>query len=343
LGAQKLPLVCICIPTYNAAGTVREMLASILAQSYPNLVVHVSDNASTDGTLKVIELIADSRVTIHRFAENIGGEGNFNRCIQLAEGKYTAIFHADDIYEPNMVSKQVAFLEAHPEAGAVFTEASLVDEIGNKIGEVRLPQGIESKNGLYSFTTMFKAILRHYNFFICPSVMVRTQVYQEEIKCWRGDLFKSSADLDLWLRILQSHPIGYLPERLMRYRISHNQFSARVRLKTERADFFLVIDHYLKKKSVHERLSATDMSNYRCLDRRDRVMRAVNLFITEHPKQANELIPDIFSWNALDAALTSKRGLFVLLIGVFVKLLFLLKLNKIGQLSLSYMKHATRK
>ncbi len=232
------PLVCICIPTYNAAATIRETLKSILDQSYPNLVIHVSDNASTDDTLKVVESVSDGRVHLHRQDKNIGAEGNFNRCIQLAEGKYTAIYHADDLYEPDMVSSQVAFLEAHPEAGAVFTEASTIDETGNKIGEIRLPNGIASSDGLYDFATMLKAVLRHSNFFICPSVMVRTQVYQQEIKCWRGELFRSSADLDLWLRILQQHPVGYLPKRLMRYRISSDQWSAKVRLGTERADFF---------------------------------------------------------------------------------------------------------
>lgn len=105
------PLACICVPTYNAAGTIRETLESILSQTYSNLVVHISDNASTDDTLKIIESMADHRVAIHRHDVNVGGEGNFNRCIQMAEGKYTAIFHADDIYEPEMVERQVEFLE----------------------------------------------------------------------------------------------------------------------------------------------------------------------------------------------------------------------------------------
>jgi len=337
------PLVCICVPTYNVASTVRETLESILNQTYPNLIVHISDNASNDDTLEIIQLMADPRLVIHRHAENVGGEGNFNRCIQIAEGKYTAIFHADDIYEPDMVTKQVAFLEANPEAGAVFTEASTIDESGNKIGEIRLPKDMKYKNGLFDFTTMFKAVLRHSNFLICSSVMVRTQVYQQEIKSWRGDIFKSSADLDVWLRILQQHPVGYLPELLMRYRISNNQFSARVRLGTERADFFLVIDHYLAQETVRAMLYIADLKNYRLLDRRDRVMRAVNLFITGYPKRANGLIHDIFSCDALNAAFKTKRGTFVLLIGIYLKLLALLRLNKLGQLSLSYMKHVIQK
>jgi len=72
-------------------------------------------------------------------------------------------------------------------------------------------------------------------------------------------------------------------------------------------------------------------------------MRAANLFITGYPKQANGLVHDIFSWDALEGALKSKRGAFVLLIGVYMKLLILLKLNKIGKTSLAYIKQVTRK
>lgn len=337
------PLVCICVPTYNAASTVRETLASILAQSYPNLVVHISDNASTDDTLNIVESISDPRIHIHRHTENIGGEGNFNRCIQLAEGKYTAIFHADDVYEPEMVAKQVAFLEAHPTAGAVFTEASLIDDMGARIGEIRLPQGLESRDGLYDFATMFKAVLRHSNFFICPSVMVRTEVYQQEIKCWRGELFNTSADLDLWLRILQRHSIGYLTERLMRYRISSQQGSALVRVGTERADFFLVTDHYMVQDSVRALLRPDDLRYYRWLERRDRVMRAVNLVLTDRPHQATELLHDIVSADALDAAIKTRRGRFVLMIGMYLKFVTALGLSKVGKLPLGYMKQATGK
>jgi len=340
---RALPLVCICIPTYNAADTVGETLKSILAQTYPNLVVHVSDNASTDETLSVIESIADSRVTIHRYAENIGGEGNFNRCIQLAEGEYTALFHADDIYEPDMVAKQVAFLDSNPEAGAVFTEASLIDETGNSIGELRLPKGIMAQRSLYDFRTVFKAVLRHSNFFICPSVMVRTKVYQQEIKYWRGELFKSSADLDLWLRILQRHLIGYLSEPLLRYRISHNQWSAKVRLGTARADFFLVTDHYLAQEHVQVLLNEDDLRNYRWLERRDRVVRAINLYIMDLPQQASSLLQDVCSWDALEAAFKTKRGAFVLFVGVYVRLLTFMGLHKFGKTSLMFMKRLSRK
>src|SRR5690606_21225201 len=103
--------------------------------------------------------------------------------------------------------------------------AGLIDENGKNIGAIGLPKGLLSANNLYSFEEIFKTVLRQSNFMICPSVMARTAVYQQEIKSWRGELFKSSADLDVWFRILQKHSVGILPRRLMRYRISSNQWS----------------------------------------------------------------------------------------------------------------------
>ena len=340
---DECPLVCICLPTFNAAATVCETLTSILAQTYPNLVVHVSDNASTDNTLNLIESLNDSRIIIHRNLENIGGEGNFTRCIQIAEGKYTAIFHADDVYEPEMVSREVAFLENNPEAGAVFTEASLIDEFGKRTGRIQFPKKIKSNNSLYDLGTLFPAILQQSNFFICPSFMVRTQIYKKEIEVWRGSLFRTAADLDVWLRILQNHLIGHLPNPLINYRISNNHWSAKVRQETERADFFLVVDHYLAQDQFRKLITKNDLRNYRWLDRRDRVMRAVNFYLTDRPHEASKLMHDLLSWDGLKAAIRTKRGFFVMAIGLYMKVLIFFGLSGSGRWPLDYMKKVFKK
>ncbi|MCK9394606.1 MAG: glycosyltransferase [Methylobacter sp.] len=337
------PLVSICIPTYNAEKTIGETLRSIVSQSYRNLNIQIADNASTDGTLDIVRSFTDARISVHANASNIGAEANFERCFNLSRGKYTAIFHADDIYETGMVEQQVAFLESNPEAGAVFTSAGLIDEDGRNIGAIGLPKGLFSANNLYSFEDIFKTVLKASNFMICPSVMARTAVYQQEIQSWRGELFKSSADLDVWFRILQKHAVGILPQRLMRYRISSSQWSARTRMNTERADFFLVMDYYLAQEPVRSMLSASDFRNYALLERRDRVARAVNLFLSDRPKEAKELCSDVLSLDALYAAIQSKRGLVTLIAGIGVKLLAAMGMNKMGKAPLMYMKQVTGK
>lgn len=323
-------MVCICVPTYNAAATVRETLESILAQSYPGLVVHVSDNASTDDTLKIVESLADKRITIHRQEKNIGAEGNFTKCIQLATGKYTAIFHADDIYESDMVAKQVAFLEGNYDIGAVFTEAVTIDEQGRPTGIIGRIPGENRKIRRYDFPEIIKTVLLHYNFLVCPSAMVRTHIYQDEILQWRGEMFRSSADGDTWFRLASAHPIAVLGEPLMRYRISNAQFSSSIRGRTARADFFLLMDYYIGQPEVRKFLTEDDLRHYGWLGRHDQVARAINLFALGRIAAARDLLPDLFCWDAIYAAIVTRRGLVTLLAGFLLQLLLMFGFLNMG-------------
>ena len=317
----RQPLVSICIPTYNSEKTIKETLESIIKQTYINLRIFVVDNASTDRTLDIAKAIKDKRIQIYSFSENIGGEGNFTRCIDVATGEYTAIYHSDDIYNSDIVAKQVDFLRAYHEAGVVFTEARIIDEDGKTFGRIEFPKSIKYKSQLMCFEKIFKLVLRHSNFFICPSAMVRTEIYKNDIKKWRGDIYKSSADLDVWLRIAQRHKVGVIPLPLMSYRISSTQFSAQVRRQTERADFFRVVDDYMSREEVKIMLKKKDLINYSNLDRRDRVMRAVNLTIVGEALEAKKLLYDLFKIETIKAAFQTVRGAGVFMVGIVLKAL----------------------
>jgi glycosyltransferase involved in cell wall biosynthesis len=337
------PLVCICVPTYNASLTIRETLLSIVAQDYENLKIKVVDNNSTDDTVAIASSVPDDRIELYRNSVNVGGEGNFNRCIKLGEGKYTAIFHADDIYEPQMVSKQVDFLEINTDAGGVFTEASLIDKTGRAVGVIKQPIAVAAKGPLFDFNSLYKAVLEHSNFLICPSFMARTDIYQNDIKAWRGEMFGSSADLDVWLRILQHHACGILAEPLIRYRISNEQFSAKVRQNVGRADFFRVIDYYQAQGWVAAQLDNRDYINYARLKRRDDVMRAINCLLSGDIDGSYQLCGDVLSLNALSAAWQTRRGLLVLGLGVFIRVSIGLCLTGPAKRALFYFKKKLNK
>jgi glycosyltransferase involved in cell wall biosynthesis len=340
---EDMPLVCICIPTYNAADTVRETVLSILGQTYKNIVIKISDNASTDATLAIVASINDPRINVHRNLENIGGEGNFNRCIALASGKYTAIFHADDIYEPEIVALQVSCMEADNTIGAVFTEGSLIDENGNGIGAIHVPKDLRRQQQPFDFFVIFKAVLRNSNFLICPSVMSRTSIYKDDIECWRGDLFRSSADLDVWLRIAQKHTLAILLSPLIRYRISNSQVSAIVRAQTDRTDFFKVTDHYLGQSDVLNGLSTTDLRNLQRLERRDQVMRAVNCFMAGRNLETMALLKNMINVDTFFSALQSKRGAGVLFAALSLRIILFTRLNHTGRAIFGYLKRVAKK
>jgi len=323
---DSAPLVCICIPTYNAARTVRETLESILAQTYSNLIIHISDNASTDDTLKVVESFHDVRIHIHPQQENIGGEGNFTRCIQLAEGEYTAIFHADDVYESTIIEKQVHFLEGNNDVGSVFTEAFTIDERGKRLGTIgQIPEkGYVNKS--IKFEELLRMMLHYRNFLVCPSVLVRTNIYKEHIQTWSGSFYQSASDIDMWLRLSQIQSIVVLNEPLMNYRISSAQFSERIRNRTERTDFFLVMDDYLKKEDVKSFLTVKDLRYYGWLERHESVACAINLLKLGRENEAKVLLKDIFCWDAVYAACSTKLGILTFLAGVGLRLLIMLGL-----------------
>jgi glycosyltransferase involved in cell wall biosynthesis len=336
-------LVRICIPTHNAGETLRETLASILAQTYTKLDIVIVDNASTDNTIEIAKSFGDPRVSVLRNTENIGAERNFTRCIDNSAGAYTAIFHADDIYTPQMVEKQVAFLERHPDAGAVFVNATLIDSGGREVGRYGIDSAYQSDDNLYDFRTIMKMIVRHSNFLICPSAMVRTPVYLNDIVEWRGSAFKTSADLDVWLRILQKHRIGILPEPLIRYRISFSQGSALQRARINRADFFLVLDHYLRHPLVKSFLTSDDLRYVARLERTDRIVRAVNLYLRDDPQRARELCCGLLNHDSLSAAWKSFRGAATLAVGLLVRVMVALRYRPLGKFLLLRMKRLANK
>lgn len=324
------PTVCICIPTYNAELTIKQTLESILQQTYRNIVVYVVDNCSTDKTKDLVLSFNDTRITLHKNDTNIGAEGNFNRCIDLACGDFTAIYHADDLYEPEIVQKQVEFFQNHSDVGLVLTMARLIDANSNPLSVCTVPKSVVTDSNIYDFNRLIKGVMQNGNFMFCPSAMVRTSIYKNEIKSWRGDLFGSSADLDLWLRIALAHKVAILPEPLLNYRISSSQFSALVRRSTERADFFKVMDFYLHNSYV-QCLSPKDIMNYRTLEQRDQIMRALNLFLQSKNNEARTLTQQVYSLSFLKVATSSQRGAMIWLLGALLRALLVLNINAGGR------------
>jgi glycosyltransferase involved in cell wall biosynthesis len=100
----NLPLVTIGMPTYNRAnGYLREALACALAQTYPNVEIVVSDNASPDNTEEVVRSYADPRIHYFRQETGLIPNDNFNFCLQQARGDYFLMLHDDDKIDPDFV------------------------------------------------------------------------------------------------------------------------------------------------------------------------------------------------------------------------------------------------
>jgi len=115
------PLVSIVVPAYNAEKYLDETVRSVVAQTYRNWELVIIDDGSTDGTATIAKLYAekDKRITYY-FQENQKMATARNSGIARARGSYIAFLDADNIFLPNKLAMQVAYLEAHPECGISY-------------------------------------------------------------------------------------------------------------------------------------------------------------------------------------------------------------------------------
>lgn len=213
--SDKLPLVSIVIPAYNAEAFIGQTLRSVLDQSYLSLEVIVVDDGSRDRTAELIEAFAkdDPRVTLLR-QPNCGVVAARNAAIEKAQGDYIAPIDADDIWWPEKLEKQVqCMLTAGPSVGLVYVWSLAIDDRG-----VVLEEGYTASE---EEGDVFRALLL-YNFVGNASTPLIRRESLERVGCYRGQLnaqdLQGCADWDLYLRIAERYHFKVVPAFLVGYR-----------------------------------------------------------------------------------------------------------------------------
>jgi glycosyltransferase involved in cell wall biosynthesis len=269
------PLVSICIPVYNSETTIGRTLESIIGQTYKNIEIIVVDNLSTDKTLDRVREYKDFRIRIVENPVHFScAEYNWNTCFAHTLGEFIALFHADDVYSPDIVRRQVDTFKKFPSVMAVFTEASVIDEQDRIIDTFRLPQKITG-NTPYTYQEVLHAVLEYGAFLLCPSAMVRSDTYKK-LAPFRYDQFGSASDLDMWLRVAKTGPVITIDEKLLKYRVSRTQGSSLLRSRTLLADGFKVLDFHTAENGVRCKISSDTFGRYELRRMEDQIFCALN-------------------------------------------------------------------
>lgn len=124
-----MKVVDILLATYNGEKYVEEQINSILKQSYKEIRLIISDDNSTDNTLKIIEKLqkSDSRIIVYKQNKNLGVTANFEFLLNKVENDYFMFADQDDIWLEDKVKKSVEKLE-NDKCDLVFTNLKIVDE-----------------------------------------------------------------------------------------------------------------------------------------------------------------------------------------------------------------------
>lgn len=312
------PLVSVCVPAFNAERFVEAALSSILAQTYRRLELIVVDDASTDGTPAILRRLTDPRLRVIRNQENLGAFATTVRAVATATGELIAIYHADDVYDPPLIEKEVACLRQYPAAAAVFTENRMIREDGSLIGTNRVPRQFRGRDVL-SYADVFPFLIRHKNVLLCTPTFMGRREALADLGSFGSGRYHIAYDLDMWLQVLRRHPVVILDEPLMSYRHSSGQFTSRyTRLRVTQEVFFDLMDDYLAADGWRDRLTADDLREYAFHRLDDMTVRAVHHVVRNEPEGARPLLAPGFTWRSLLAHPT-RRKIRVLLMRMFLR------------------------
>ncbi len=198
------PLVSIVTPSFNQGEFIAATIESVLAQDYPHINYLVVDGGSTDGTLDVLRSYGER---IRWLSEPDGGQADaVNKGIARTRGPIVAWLNADDVYLPGAVTRAVAELEKHPEAGLVYGNAEFIDRAGTTLGPC--PQ-------VEPFS--LNRLIHHLDFIVQPATFFHRAAFDAVGGLDAG--LRYCLDYDLWIRLARHAPVRYLPTTLAQARI----------------------------------------------------------------------------------------------------------------------------
>ncbi|MBF2026250.1 MAG: glycosyltransferase family 2 protein [Oscillatoriales cyanobacterium C42_A2020_001] len=220
------PLISICIPSYNGEKYFRECLDSILAQTFTDFEVLIVDDQSSDATLSIAQEYAqrDPRIKVLQNAQNLGLVGNWNRCIELAEGEWIKFVFQDDLITFDCLEKLVN--ATRNGVDIVVCQRQFCFETGTSKETQQHYQSMTSigdsigEKHFFSANEFSQIVLNRIgdNFIGEPTVtFIRKSAFQKYGKF--NPRLIQLCDLEYWIRIASNTGIAYVPEYLATFRI----------------------------------------------------------------------------------------------------------------------------
>jgi glycosyltransferase involved in cell wall biosynthesis len=127
--SDKQPLVTVGVPVYNGEEYIQSALDSLLSQIYQNIKIVISDNASVDHTAEICQEYEKKykKIRYYKNDVNYGSVYNYNKLVDLSDGKYFMWASSHDLWDPSFISKCVSIMEEEKNVVLVYSRTLLID------------------------------------------------------------------------------------------------------------------------------------------------------------------------------------------------------------------------
>ena len=230
------PLVSILIPTYNSVDFVEDTVRSIMNQTYTNIEIVIVDDASTDGTMKILEKLSkeDKRIKLSQNKKNLGITDNMNNGIHKCIGKYIAILDGDDWAYPYRIEEQVKLMEKDEEVVLCAGYMDICDENLNVKTTRTYPlKDKEIRRAMVKYDP-----ISHPSSMWRKDALLKTDLYSKNFPICR--------DYDLIVRISKFGKYENVPKSLIKYRVRKDSETGKKIRQTQLYSF------YIQMKAIFE-------------------------------------------------------------------------------------------
>lgn len=218
--SKTTPKVSIVVPAYNRRDYIERTVESVLRQSYTHYELIVVDDGSTDGTFEVLSsYAAEGKLELlhHPGRANRGQSASLNLGLSVATGEYVGLLDSDDMYGPDKLEIMVAFLEAHPEVGLVYSNGYAVDDQDRILYEIY--------DGEHQEWNQPDAVLLDCYILLPQNAIVRRAVLETAGPF--EESFRSAQDHDMIVRLAEITRFEYIPTHTFYYRRHADSISSK--------------------------------------------------------------------------------------------------------------------
>lgn len=196
-------MISIIMPSYNTANYIEASIESVRRQTYENWELIIVDDCSTDDTDEVVRpFLSDRRIRYLKNEQNSGAAISRNRALREAKGKWIAFLDSDDLWLPEKLEEQVAFMEQNGYHFS-YTNYEEIDMAGEKTGvRVRGPKKI-TKTGMFNY---------------CWPGCLTVMYDAEAVGLIQIADIKKNNDYAMWLKVCRKADCYLLDECLAQYR-----------------------------------------------------------------------------------------------------------------------------
>ncbi len=216
---MKNSKVSVCIPTYNGERFLKATLDSIINQSYDNIEIIVTDDCSSDGTIKLItDKYPNVNVSVNE--KRLGLTGNWERSVSKATGEYIKLMGQDDVLDPDAIRLQVESLENNPGSALSIGQTNVI----NEYGRVLMTRRLSRKNFCSDGRKFARRSLWCRNIYCEPSNVL----YRSDIKIPYDSNFKYVPDWDHNIALALHGNVCYVAHTIMSFRVSSSSETSRL-------------------------------------------------------------------------------------------------------------------